>query len=45
MLRVLLFMAEQVFLTMGEVWSMYNTDSQWTVGERGSHKPEKNFNV
>ena len=32
--RILLFMVEQVFLLMGEVWSMHNADTQCSV-ERG----------
>ena len=43
--RMLLFMAEQVFLLMGEVWSMHNADTQCTEGERGGQRAEKNFYV
>ena len=31
-------MAEQVFLLMGEVWSMHNADTQCTIGEREKNK-------
>ena len=41
--RMLLLMVEQVFLPMGEVWSMPDAKTQCTVGERGGQKAEKNF--
>ena len=36
--RMLFFMVEQVFLLMGEVWSMHNIDIQWPVG--GERRPK-----
>ena len=41
---MLLFILEQVFLPMGEVWSMYNADTQGTLRERGGLRAE-NFYV
>ena len=44
--RMLLFMVEQVFLLMREVWSMYTADTQYIVGERGgSVKKQRIFIV
>ena len=40
--KMLLFMVEQVFLPMGEVWYMHNADTQHTVwGERRPKGREK----
>ena len=45
--RMLLFMFEQVFLLMGEVWSMHNADTQcrYSRGEREGKRAEKFFYV
>ena len=43
--RRLLFMVEQVFLLMGEVWSMYNAGTQCTIVGREGPKAEKIFYV
>ena len=34
--RILLFMVEEVFLPMREVWSMYNADIQCSMGREGA---------
>ena len=39
--RMLLFMIEQVFLLMGEVWLVHNADTQCTVGGRGETKGQR----
>ena len=41
--RRLLFMAEQVFLPMGEVWLMHNADMQFLVvkGEEAKGREKK----
>ena len=42
--RILLFMFEQLFLLMGEVWSMHNADTQCTVeGKEGAKRQRKFF--
>ena len=41
--RMFLLMAEQVFPLMGEVWSVYNADTQCRVGEREGQRAEENF--
>ena len=38
MLGVLLFMVEQLFLPLGEVWFVHNADTQCTVG--GERRPK-----
>ena len=43
--RMLLFMIEQVFLPLGEVWSMHNIDTQCTVEERVEVKGQRKFFV
>ena len=43
--RMLLFRVEQIFLPMGEVWSMHNEDTQCRVGGGGGQRAEKNFYV
>ena len=43
--RRLLFMAEQVFLPMGEVWLMHNAGTQCKVGDEGRPKLGKRFYV
>ena len=41
--RMLLFMVEQVFLLMGEVWSMHNADTQCMVEGREEAKRQRKF--
>ena len=41
--RMLLFMAEQVFLPMGEVWLMHNADMQFLVVKEEAKGREKKF--
>ena len=41
--RMLLFMVEQVFLTMDNIWSIYNADIQCTVGGREEAKGRDKF--
>ena len=41
--RMLLFMVEQVFLPVGEVWSTHNADTQCTVGGEGKPKGREEF--
>ena len=41
--RMLLFMAEQVFLLTGKVWSMHNADTQCTVRGEGRPKGREEF--
>ena len=43
--RMLLFMAEQVLLLMGEVWLMHNADMQFLVvkGEEAKGREKKIF--
>ena len=43
--RMLLFMAEQVLLLMGEVWLMHNAGTQCKVGDEGRPKLGKRFYV
>ena len=40
---MLLFMFEQVFLLMGEVWSIYNADTQCTAEGKEKAKGQRNF--
>ena len=41
--RRLFFMVEQVFLPMGDVWSMHNADTQCTVEGREEAKRQRHF--
>ena len=41
--RMLLFMVEQVFLLMGEVWWMHNVGTQCTVEGREEAKGQRKF--
>ena len=41
--RMPLFMAEQVFLLMGEVWLMHNADTQCAVEGEGRPKGREEF--
>ena len=41
--RMLLFMVEQVFLLMAEVWLMHNADTPCTVGEVRRPKGREEF--
>ena len=41
--RIFLFMIEQVFLLMGEFWSIHNTDTQCTVGGERRPKGREDF--
>ena len=41
--RMLLFMVEQVFLLMGEVWVMHNAGTQCRVGDEGRPKVREEF--
>ena len=42
-MRMLLFIVEQVFLLMGEVWLMCKANAQCTVRSENRPKVEKNF--
>ena len=39
--RMLLFMVEQVFLTMDSIWSIYNADIQCTVDRREEARQQR----
>lgn len=41
--RMLLFMFEQVFLLVGEVWSIYNADTQCTAERKEKAKGQRKF--
>ena len=41
--RMLLFMAEQVFLLMGDGWSMHHADTRGTVQGEKNKRAEKKF--
>ena len=41
--RMLLFMVEQVFLLMGEVWVMHNAGTQCRVGDEGRPEVREEF--
>ena len=41
--RMLLLMAEQVFLLVGEVWSMQNADTHCAVRGEGRRKGREEF--